>query len=153
MANTFTQIYIHLVFAVKGRENLIRKNMREEIYKYITGIVKEKNQKMIAINGMPDHIHILLGLKPDIALSNFVRDIKANSSGFINQKKWLPGKFHWQDGFGAFSYSHSQISTVANYIHHQEKHHAKTTFKEEYLKILRRFHIEFDPQYLYEWVE
>jgi len=114
MANTYTQIYIQIVFAVKGRQNLIKKNHKDELYKYITGIVRNKNQKLISINGMSDHIHILIGLKPDIALSDLVRDIKANSSKFINKKNWSMGKFNWQEGFGAFSYSRSQLNRVIN---------------------------------------
>jgi REP element-mobilizing transposase RayT len=153
MANTYTQIYIHIVFAVQGRQNLIRKEHKEELHKYITGIVTNKEQKLIAINSMPDHIHILLGLKPDKAISDLVRDIKANSSGFINEKKWMKGKFHWQEGFGAFSYSHSQLTSVINYIRNQEKHHSKKSFKREYLEMLEKFNIEYNNKYLFGWIE
>lgn len=114
MANTYSQLYIQIVFAVKGRQNLISINWKDEIYKYITGIITNQKQKLIAINGMPDHIHILVGIKPDVSLSNLVRDIKPNSSKFINEKKWINGKFEWQTGFGAFSYSHSQLVNVVN---------------------------------------
>ena len=129
MANTYTQIYLHIVFAVKGRHNLISKNWKDELYKYITGIVTNEGQKLIAINGMSDHIHILIGLKPDKSLSDLVRDIKANSSRFINEKNWINGKFEWQAGFGAFSYSHSQLTKVINYIQNQEEHHRKENFQ------------------------
>lgn len=150
MANTYTQIYLHVVFAVKGRDNLISKNWKDELYKYITGIVKNEGQKLIAINGMPDHIHILIGLKPDKSLSDLVRDIKANSSRFINDKKWINGKFEWQAGFGAFSYSHSQLTNVINYIQNQEEHHKKKTFKEEYIEFLTAFNVDYKNEYIFE---
>jgi REP element-mobilizing transposase RayT len=125
MPNTYTQIYIQIVFAVKGRENLISKSHREELHKYITGIVQKREQKMLSIFCMPDHTHLLVGLKPLIAISDLTRDIKAGSSNFINDKKWVKGKFNWQEGFGAFSYSRSQIDTVIKYILNQEEHHKK----------------------------
>ena len=150
MANTYTQLYIHIVFAVKGRQNLISKIWKDELYKYITGIVINEGQKLIAINGMPDHIHILVGSKPNKALSDLVRDIKANSSRFINEKKWISGKFEWQTGFGAFSYSHSQLTNVINYIQNQEEHHKKKTFKEEYVDFLKAFDIDYNNQYLFD---
>ena len=153
MANTYTQIYIHIVFAVKGRQNLISKNWNEELYKYITGIITNEDQKLIVINGMPDHIHILIGLKPNKALSDLVRDIKANSSRFINEKRWINGKFEWQTGFGAFSYNHSQLTNVINYIQNQEEHHKKKTFKQEYLQFLKKFGIEYDEKYLFAWYD
>ncbi len=153
MANTYTQIYIQVVFAVQGRLNLIKKDNKEELHKYITGIIRNKKQKLIAINSMPDHSHIFIGMKPNTALSDLVRDIKNNSSTFINEKKWVKGKFNWQEGFGAFSYSHSQIDAVVKYIQNQEDHHAKKTFKEEYLELLRKFHVEFDEKYLFKWID
>ena len=107
MANTYTQIYIHTIFAVRGRQNVIRREIREELHRYISGIVRNKKQKVLAVSSMSDHIHLLIGLRPDIALSDLVRDIKANSSRFINDKRWTKGRFNWQEGFGAFSYSHS----------------------------------------------
>ena len=149
MANTYSQLYIHIVFAVKGRQNLISPNRKEEIYKYITGIITNKGQKLIAINGMPDHIHILIGLKPDKSISDLVRDIKSNSSKFINDKKWINGKFEWQTGFGAFSYNHSQLTNVINYIQRQEEHHKIKTFKEEYIDFLKLFNVEFKDEYLF----
>lgn len=153
MANTYTQIYIHVVFAVQGRQNLIPKEHKEDLHKYITGIVRNKGQKLIAINSMPDHAHVFIGMKPNIALSDLVRDIKNNSSGFINEKKWVRGKFNWQKGFGAFSYGHSQIDAVVKYILNQEKHHAKKTFHEEYVEMLKKFAVEYDEKYLFEWID
>jgi len=153
MANTFTQIYVQIVFVVQGRQNLIKNEHKEELHKYITGVIKKKNQKLIAINCMPDHTHIFIGLKPNIALSDLVRDIKNNSSTFINKKKWIPGKFNWQRGFGAFSYSHSQIDKVIKYIQNQEQHHAHKSFREEYLEFLKKFSIEYDGKYVFDWVK
>ncbi|MEZ7506189.1 IS200/IS605 family transposase [Flavobacterium sp. Arc2] len=150
MANTYTQIYLHIVFSVKGRNNLISKKWKDELYKYITGIVTNEGQKLIAINGMPDHIHILIGLKPDKSLSDMVRDVKANSSRFINDKKWINGKFEWQTGFGAFSYNHSQLTNVINYIQNQEEHHKKKTFKEEYIEFLKAFDVDYKNEYIFE---
>jgi putative transposase len=128
MANTYTQIYIHIVFAVQGRQSLIPKAHKAELHQYITGIIRNKKQKLIVINSMPDHVHILVGMRPDLALSDLVRDIKANSSKFINEKRWVMGRFRWQEGFGAFSYAHSQLDAVVNYIRNQEKHHAVKPF-------------------------
>ena len=153
MANTYSQIYIHIVFTVQGRLNLIPKQHREELHKIITGIVSNRNQKLISIFAMPDHVHILAGLKPNITTSDLVRDIKAGSSKYITEKKWVKGKFSWQEGYGSFSHSRSQISQVANYISIQEEHHKKKTFKEEYLGILEKLGIEYDEKYLFEWIE
>jgi putative transposase len=150
MANTYSQIYIQTVFAVSGRANLIQSEWRDEFYKYITGIVRNKNQKLISIGGVEDHIHILLGLKPDIALSDLVRDIKSNSTQFVNEKRLARGHFMWQEGFGAFSYSHSQLDNVIRYIQNQEKHHKRSSFKDEYLKYLKRYEIDFDEKYIFE---
>ncbi len=123
MPNTYTQLYIQIVFAVKGRQSLISKNNREELHKFITGIIKNREQKLLSIFCMPDHIHLLVSIKPSVSISDLVRDIKAGSSKFINEQNWIKGKFSWQEGFGAFSYSRSQIDNVANYILNQEKHH------------------------------
>jgi REP element-mobilizing transposase RayT len=153
MADTFSQIYIQIIFAVQGRYGLISHRFKDELYKYITGIVNNKGQKLIRINGMPDHVHILIGLKPSMALSDLVRDIKTNSSTFINHKRWVRGKFNWQEGYGAFSYGHSQLNRVITYIDNQEKHHKNVTFKEEYLKLLKRFNIEFKDEYLFKWID
>ena len=150
MANTYSQLYIHIVFAVKGRQNLISKNKKNEIYKYITGIITHQKQKLIAINGMPDHIHILVGIKPNISISDLVRDIKSSSSKFINEQKWINGKFEWQTGFGAFSYGHSQLTTVIKYIENQEEHHKTKTFKEEYITFLKLFNIDFKNEFIFD---
>jgi len=150
MADTYSQIYIHIVFAVKGRDNLIWKRWKEEVHKYITGIITNEGQKLIEINSMPDHVHILVGLKPTIALSNLVRDIKANSSKFINGQKWIAGKFEWQHGFGAFSCSHSQLTKVISYIKNQEEHHKTKTFREEYIEFLEAYNIDFKNEFIFD---
>lgn len=153
MSSTYSQIYIQIVFAVKGRQNLIADTWKDELHKYIAGIIKGKGQKSIIVNGMPDHIHVFVGLKPAMAISDLVRDTKNNSTNFINNKKFVQGKFSWQEGYGAFSYSHSQINVVYNYILNQEKHHKKKTFREEYLDFLKKYEIEYDEKYLFEWLE
>lgn len=153
MVGTFSQLYIHIVFAVKGRENLIGNTWKDDLHKYIAGIIKGKNQKPIIINGMPDHIHCFIGLKPTIAISDLVRDIKNNSSKFINDKKLVRGKFSWQEGYGAFSYSHSHIQDVYNYILNQKDHHKRKTFKEEYLELMKKFEIDYNENYLFKWID
>jgi putative transposase len=153
MANTYSQIYIQIVFAVKGRQNLIAKEKREELHKFITGIVSNRGQKLFAIFAMPDHVHILVSISPSISISDLVRDIKAGSSKFINDSQWINSKFNWQEGFGAFSYSKSSVDKVVKYILNQEEHHRKKTFKEEYLGFLEKFEIEYDSKYLFEWIE
>lgn len=153
MANTYSQIYIQIVFAVQGRQNLITKNHQEELHKYITGIVQKREQKMLTVYCNPDHTHLLVGLKPNITISDLVRDIKAGSSNFINENRWVKGKFNWQEGYGAFSYSRSQIDQVAKYILNQEEHHRKKSFKDEYLELLEKFEIEYDERYLFDWME
>ena len=153
MAGTFSQLYIQVVFAVKGRENLIANSWKDDLHKYMAGIIKGKEQKSIIVNGMPDHIHAFIGLRPSMAISDLVRDIKNNSSNFINEKKWIKGKFSWQEGYGAFSYSHSHIQNVYNYILNQEEHHRKKTFKEEYIDTLKQFEIEHNDKYLFDWLE
>ncbi len=153
MANTFTQIYIQVVFAVSGRLSLMRNEHKEEIHKYISGIVRNDSHKLIAINGMSDHLHILIGLKPDMALSDLVRDIKSNSSNFINERRLAHGKFNWQEGYGAFSYGHSQLDTIIQYIQNQEQHHSHRSFKDEYLTLLKNFQISFDNKYVFNFLE
>ena len=150
MGNTYTQIYIHIIFAVKGRQCLIPNERKEALHQYITRIITNKTQTVIRINSMPDHVHILVGLNPDIALSDLVRDIKANSSKFINTKRWIVGRFEWQTGFGAFSYSHSQLNDVVSYIKNQEEHHSHQTFREEYLAFLERFDVPYNPKYVFD---
>jgi REP element-mobilizing transposase RayT len=151
MPNTYSQIYIQVVFATEARQNLIRVENKEEIHKYITGIVTLQGQKLLAIHCMPDHTHILIGLRPAMALSDLVREIKADSSNFINKQRWFPGRFNWQEGYGAFSYGHSQLTTIINYIRNQESHHAKKTFRDEYLQFLKRFGVNYDPKYLFNF--
>ncbi len=141
MANTFTQVYVHVIFAVKGRQNLLQRSWKEELHKYITGIIRNKKQKLIRMNSVSDHMHLLIGLRPDIALSDLVRDIKANSSRFINERRWIRGRFNWQEGFGAFSCSQSQLDRVIRYIERQEEHHRKKSFREEYLSFLEKFRV------------
>jgi REP element-mobilizing transposase RayT len=153
MANTYTQIYIHVVFAVEGRQNLIKPEHNNELQKYITGIVSAQKQKLIAVNNMPDHLHLLAGLRPDSSLSDLVRDVKANSSRFINEKRWVAGRFSWQEGFGAFSHSRSQLDAVIRYIENQQKHHAKKSFREEYVALLEKFGVDYDPRYIFKTSE
>jgi len=151
MANTYSQMYDQIVFAVQGRENSIPQKNKEELHKYITGIIKNREQKLLAVNCMPDHTHILIGFKPNICISDLVRDIKTATSLFIKEKRWVKGKFYWQEGFGSFTYSHSQLTDLINYIRNQEEHHKRKSFKEEYLELLKKFDIEYNEQYLFEW--
>jgi putative transposase len=153
VANTFSQVYIQTVFAVEGRLSLIKPEFKEGLYKYITGIVKNQSQKLISINGMPDHIHILIGLRPAMALADLVREIKADSTNHINKNKWVHGRFNWQEGYGAFSYGHSQLDTIIRYIQNQEQHHRRRSFKYEYLKLLRKYDIAFDDKYVFKFIE
>lgn len=153
MPGTFSQIYIQIIFAVKGRESLIHSSWEEQLYKYITGIVQNKEQKMLAINGMPDHIHFLIGMKPSCCLSDLIREIKKSSNDFIKDKKLCKYKFQWQEGYGAFSYSHSNLGNVIAYVMNQKEHHKKKTFKEEYNDFLNKFEIDHKPEYLFEWIE
>lgn len=150
MANTYTQIHIQFVFAVKYRDGLIHSSFKDELYQYITGIIKNNNHKLIAINGMPDHLHILIGMRPTQTISDLMQDIKGSSSKWINEKKFLKVKFEWQEGYGAFSYSKSHVDAVIDYIKNQEKHHASKTFREEYLGFLKLFEIEYDEKYIFK---
>lgn len=153
MAGTFSQIYIQVVFAVKGRANLIAPEWETSVFEYMAGIIRGKGQKPIVINGMPDHVHVFMGLKPVMAIADIVRDIKNNSSRYINEQVFLKQKFCWQEGYGCFSYSHSHIQRVYNYILNQKAHHQKRTFREEYVELLKRFEVEHDERYLFEWNE
>ena len=150
MANTFTQIYIQIVFSVKNRHSLIPKNKKEELHKYITGVVQNKKCKMLAVNSVSDHIHIFVGLHPSICVSDLVKGIKISSNEKITEKKWIKTKFEWQDGFGAFSYSKSQVDSVCKYIMNQEEHHKKVSFKEEYINFLEKFGIDYNPKYVFD---
>ncbi|MBL7845116.1 MAG: IS200/IS605 family transposase [Cyclobacteriaceae bacterium] len=153
MAGTFSQIYIQVVFAVQNRGCMIQSSWEEELYKYISGIVRNKEQKMLAINGMPDHIHFFIGMKPSCCLSDLVREIKKSSNDFIKEKRFSKFKFQWQEGYGAFSYSDSSLDNVIKYIMNQKEHHKKFTFREEYLDFLKKFEIDFKDEYLFKWIE
>jgi putative transposase len=153
MSDTYTQLYIQLVFAVKGRRNFISSQWEEELHKYITAVVQNDKHKLIAINGMPDHIHIFIGLNPAISISDLVKDIKRASNNWINDKGFVQGKFEWQGGFGAFSYSRSSVDSVCKYILNQKTHHSKTRFKEEYIHLLKSFDIAFKDEYLFEFYD
>lgn len=151
--NTYSQLYVQIIFAVKGRESIILPIWEDQLFKYITGIVSNKGQKLIAINGMPDHIHILIGLKPSCQLSDLVREIKKASNSWINEKGFVKGRFAWQSGYGAFSYSNSSLQHVINYIKNQKKHHSKKSFKEEYTTFLQKFEVDYKEEYLFNWIE
>lgn len=149
MANTYSQIYIQVVFAVESRQHLITPDRKNELHNYMAGIIKGQGQKPLAIHCMPDHTHALIGLKPNMAVSDLVGAIKTGSTNHINENRWVKGRFSWQEGFGAFSYSHSQLTTVIRYIQNQEKHHARRTFREEYIKLLDKFQIPHDERYIF----
>lgn len=153
MANTYTKIYLHIVFSVKRRQHLISKKWKGELYKYICGIVNGKDQKVYAIGGVEDHIHILVSIKPNIAISDLVRDIKANSSKWINENRFISGQFQWQEGFGAFSYAQSQLGRIITYINNQEKHHQKESFNDEYLILLKSYDVEYDENFLFKLMD
>ncbi|MGB0869415.1 MAG: IS200/IS605 family transposase [Flavobacteriales bacterium] len=151
MPNTYTQLYIQIVFAVKGRQNLVSEEIREKVEKYICGIVSKNKAKPLAIYCNPDHLHLFIGLNPAVSISDLVRDIKANSSRWINEHQWISKQFRWQNGYGAFSYSKSAIDNVVKYIHNQPNHHRKKSFKDEYISLLKTYEINFDERYLFEW--
>ena len=153
MANTYTQIHIQAVFVVQNRDCVIQKSWKDELYKYITGIIQNHNHKVLAINGMPDHVHVLIGMRPTQSLSELMQDIKGGSSNWINQKGFVKGKFSWQEGYGAFSYSKSHVDAVIEYINKQEKHHRKKTFIDEYFEFLEKFKVEYDERYVFKPVE
>jgi len=153
MANTYSQIYLHFVFAVQNRISLISPGWQVELYKYMSGIISKNGHKTYAINGMPDHVHALVSMNPKQAPSDLMHDVKRSSSLWINEKHMVSGKFSWQEGFGVFSYGNSQIPDIANYIELQKKHHAKRTFIEEYIQFLKLFEIEYDERYIYKPIE
>jgi putative transposase len=153
MAGTYTQIHIHFVFAVDGRANLVLPHFREELERYITGIVQERNHKLLAIFCMPDHTHVFVGKRPNQSESDLMRDIKSNSSKFIHEKRWVKGRFAWQEGYGAFSHAKSQVKEVIAYILNQPQHHQKKSFQEEYREMLKRLEVEYDERYLFKWIE
>ncbi len=153
MANTYTQINIHAIFSVKGRENIITRNFRDRLHPYIAGIINNTGNYSLAVNGYKDHVHVFFELNPSLALSGVIRDLKANSSKWINENRFILGRFSWQEGYGAFSYSRSQRDNVIRYIMEQEKHHAGRSFKEEYLDLLRKFEIPFEDNYVFEFYD
>jgi REP element-mobilizing transposase RayT len=153
MANTYTQIHIQVVFAVQNRQSLIAKAWNEELYRYITGIIQNHGHKLLRINGVSDHIHILFGMRPTQALSELVQHVKQDSSKWIKQKGFVPGRFSWQEGYGAFSYSKRDVPNVIAYIDNQEEHHRKQSFQEEYVEFLKDFEIEHDERYIFKAVE
>lgn len=148
MANTYTQIHLQLVFAVKSRSFLISPSWKDELYKYITGIINNKQHKVLSIGGMPDHIHILVGMRPHQALSDLMKEVKGSSSKWINERRFLTVHFAWQEGYGAFSYAKPDLSNVISYIQHQEEHHKIKSFQEEYLELLKKSEIEYDERYI-----
>jgi len=150
MANSYTQIHLQVIFAVKKRTGLIQKEWKDELYKYITGIVQAHEHKLLAINGMPDHLHVFFGMRPIQSLSDLMQNIKQDSSKWVNQKKFIKEKFEWQEGYGAFSYSKSQVSRVISYIQNQESHHRKITFLDEYKKFLENFGVDYDERYIFK---
>ncbi|NVK84382.1 MAG: IS200/IS605 family transposase [Cytophagia bacterium] len=150
MANTYTQLHIHVVFAVQNRKSLIRPEWANDLYKYITGIIQNHKHRVLQINGMPDHVHILLGLRPSQALSELMKQVKQDSSKWINQQGYVRGKFSWQTGYGAFSYSKSQVPQVIRYIQNQKDHHKTKSFQEEYLEFLKAFQIDFNETYIFK---
>ena len=153
MPGSFSQIYIQVVFAVSGRNSLIHHTWEERLYRYITGIVQQKEQKMLSINGMPNHIHFLIGMRPSCCLSDLVREVKKSSNDFIKKNNFTNFKFGWQEGYGAFSYSHSHPDYVINYIRNQKDHHKKETFKDEYIKFLNAANIAYEERFLFEWID
>jgi len=153
MANSYTQIHLHCVFAVKYRLAVITDQWRERLHQYITGIVQNHRHKMISINTMPDHLHMLIGMRPDQSLSDLMKFVKGDSSEWINSKKFTPQQFRWQGGFGAFSYEKSKIPVVARYIENQEEHHRKITFLDEYRSLLSDFEIDYNEKYIFQPLE
>ncbi|MDQ3141709.1 MAG: IS200/IS605 family transposase [Bacteroidota bacterium] len=151
MANTYTKIFYHVIFAVRNRDSLIIPAIKNDLFKYITGIVTNQNQNLFIINGMPDHIHILMNCKPNMNLSDNIREIKEHSTKFINDKKILRGKFYWQEGFGAFTVSIKDVAIVLNYIKNQEEHHKNKSFKEEYLEFLKESEIKYRDELIFDF--
>jgi REP element-mobilizing transposase RayT len=153
MANTYSQVYLQFIFAVKGRQSLILPKHNDELQKYITGVVQNRKQKVLAINNIPDHLHLFVGFGTTMSIADFMEEVKSISSKFINEKGWINGRFEWQRGYGVFSYSRSQIDDVIKYIANQQEHHKKKAFKEEYLEFLKKIEVDYDERYLFEWIE
>lgn len=150
MANTYTQLHVQFVFAVKYRDALISKEWKGELHKYITGIIQQNSHKILQINSMPDHIHIFIGMKPTQSIASLVQNVKTESTKWIKEKKFCKAAFAWQEGYGAFSYSKTHVPDVIRYIQNQETHHKKETFLEEYVRFLNAFEIEYDKQYIFK---
>lgn len=153
MPNTYTQLNIQLIFAVKGRSNILNENFSEDLFKYINGILNETKNYPLAVNGYLDHVHAFFELSPTTSVAEIARILKSNSSKWINENRFVPGEFHWQTGYGAFSYSCSQRNRVIRYIVNQEEHHKKKTFKQEYLSFLKSFEIDYNEKYLFDWID
>jgi REP element-mobilizing transposase RayT len=153
MSDTLSKIYIHLVFTVRYRRHLIRAEWEEELHRYITGIFRKKGQQMLAINGMPDHLHIFFVMRPMCSLADLVREVKKASTVFINERYYPVTKFRWQVGYGAFSYSSSQVDTVIRYIQNQKEHHQKKSFREEFLEFLEYFEVAYSEEELSRWLD
>jgi putative transposase len=149
----FTQLYVQLIFAVKNRDAVLYKDIRPKVFAYMGGIILNLRQKPIIINGISNHVHIFFGMNPKMSVSDTVHEIKRNTSIFINDNKLCVGKFAWQDGYGGFTYSRSQVDHVYKYIQNQEKHHENETFREEYIKFLKRFEIEYDERFLFDFID
>ena len=152
-SGTYTKIYIHFIFAVKFREFVIYEKIQDELFRFISGSITSMGHKSLAVNGMPDHIHILVGLNPVMAISDLAKELKRSSTNFINQKNWMPGKFQWQTGYGGFSYSRSQIDSVIKYIKNQKLHHERKTFREEYQEFLQKFNIDYNPDFIFKFFD
>jgi putative transposase len=153
MANTYTQIHIQAVFSVQNRDCVIQKTWKDELYKYMSGIISNHGHKVLAINGMPDHVHVFFGMRPTQSLSDVMQDLKGDSSKWINQKGFVIGRFSWQEGYGAFSYSKSHVNAVIEYVKNQEEHHRNKTFIEEYHEFLKKFEVDFDNKYIFKPIE
>lgn len=150
MSNTYSQLYMHIVFAVQGRANRIEPHWKEELHRYITGIVTQKEQKLMCINSMPDHVHMLIGFKPECHIADLVRDIKSNSSRWVNAQRFTTETFRWQKGYGVFSVGYSSLDTLINYILNQEEHHRVKNLREEYIELLAENQIDYDQKYLFK---
>lgn len=150
MPNAYTQIHIQTVFAVQNRQSLISKEWKDELYKYITGIIQHYDHKVLQINGMPDHVHILFGMRPTQSISDLMKQVKQDSSKWINDRRLTPGRFSWQAGYGAFSYSKQQLPNVIDYIKNQERHHTQTSFYEEYINLLEEYEIDYNQSFLFK---
>ena len=151
MANTYTQLYIHYIFAVQYRENFIGPARKEDVNRYVTGLVKNLKNKLLAVDCQPDHLHMFVGQRPTLSVSDFAREVKSNSSRWINEQRWTGRRFHWQEGFAAFTHSRSQLDAVVKYILSQDEHHKSKTFRDEYLGFLKSYEVEYNDQYVFEF--